>query len=362
VIYSYNNRDIVLRPGTGQTHVLGGNVGIGTSDPQSKLSVEADSDAFLYLMRVENTNSGAHAASAITVRSDGNLSTTIGRLGTTSSYWSGYGQPGESFIYNGSSGNGLNIIVPDASNGKLNFFVGTNATGIPKMTIDGTGNIGIGTSAPQKKLHIAGSGIVLDNAGEDFSIYGASDDVEHNHYLKLLNSSGLGSAWGLKAGGILVAHSYSYANPAKDNLIVEGNIGVGTPNPTAKLHVVGDLCVTGQKNAIVPTSKGMTKVYSEESAEVWFTDYGRAKLASGKCHVDLDPLFLETVTINDKNQMMVFLQEEDECSGLVVKPGTTGFDVFEKGSGKSNAQFSYRIVAKRKGQEKERLASAGGGK
>jgi hypothetical protein len=60
--------------------------------------------------------------------------------------------------------------------------------------------------------------------------------------------------------------------------------------------------------------------------------------------------------------MMVFLQEEDECNGLVVKPGTTSFDVFEKGGGKSDAHFSYRIVAKRKGQESERLATVGGGK
>jgi len=136
-----------------------------------------------------------------------------------------------------------------------------------------------------------------------------------------------------------------------------GNVGIGTSNPTAKLHVVGDLCVTGQKNAIVETSQGTTKVYSEESTELWFTDYGRERLADGRCYVELDPLFLETVTITDEHPMMVFLQEEDESKGLIVKTGLTGFDVIEKSGGTSNASFSYRIVAKRKGYDSARLES-----
>lgn len=134
-----------------------------------------------------------------------------------------------------------------------------------------------------------------------------------------------------------------------------GNVGIGTTDPTEKLHVVGNLCVTGQKNAIVPTSQGMTKLYSEESTELWFTDYGKTKLTNGKCRIDLDPLYLETVTINDKHPMMVFLQEEDDCNGLIVKTFDTYFVVTEMSGGESNATFSYRIVAKRKGQEDARL-------
>jgi hypothetical protein len=38
-VYTYGNRDLVLYPGTGQTHLLGGNVGVGTTSPSSKLDV-----------------------------------------------------------------------------------------------------------------------------------------------------------------------------------------------------------------------------------------------------------------------------------------------------------------------------------
>ena len=38
-IFSYSNRDIVMYPGTGQIHLLGGNVGIGTTNPVNKLDV-----------------------------------------------------------------------------------------------------------------------------------------------------------------------------------------------------------------------------------------------------------------------------------------------------------------------------------
>ena len=41
----------------------------------------------------------------------------------------------------------------------------------------------------------------------------------------------------LKAGGVLVSDSYNYANPSKNNLIVKGSVGIGTPTPGAKLTV-----------------------------------------------------------------------------------------------------------------------------
>ncbi|MCJ7459746.1 MAG: hypothetical protein MUP17_12265 [candidate division Zixibacteria bacterium] len=112
------------------------------------------------------------------------------------------------------------------------------------------------------------------------------------------------------------------------------------------------------KNAIVEVSKGTVKLYSQESPEVWFEDFGEGQLNGGKAHVELDPLFLETVTINEQHLMKVFVQLNDECQGVIVKRGTTGFDVIELNKGLSNAHFTYRIVAKRKGFETKRLDKA----
>ncbi len=47
------------------------------------------------------------------------------------------------------------------------------------------------------------------------------------------------TASGLKSGGILVADSYGFANPGKNDLVVKGNVGIGTPYPQAKLDVFG---------------------------------------------------------------------------------------------------------------------------
>ena len=76
---------------------------------------------------------------------------------------------------------------------------------------------------------------------------------------------------------------------------------------------------------------------------------------NGQTHIELDALFLETVTIDAANPMKVFVQLEGDCNGVYVSKGTTSFDVFELKSGTSNVPFSYRVVAKRKGFENKRL-------
>jgi len=46
--------------------------------------------------------------------------------------------------------------------------------------------------------------------------------------------------------------------------------------------------------------------------------------------------------------MKVFIQLTDDCNGVYVKVGSTGFDVYELQGGRSNAAFTYRVVAYRK--------------
>ncbi len=127
-----------------------------------------------------------------------------------------------------------------------------------------------------------------------------------------------------------------------------GNPGLGTN---------ADFYVGGTKSAYVPTRNYGTRVlYCEESAEIYFTDYGSARLENGHCTVQIDPVFLQTVTIDDNNPMKVFIQMTDECpNGVYVKKGKDEFEVIEQNGGHSNATFDYRIVAKRKGFETRRL-------
>lgn len=108
--------------------------------------------------------------------------------------------------------------------------------------------------------------------------------------------------------------------------------------------------VSGTKSGSVPTSNGNQLVYSMESPEIWFEDFGQAQLVNGSVHIQLDKIFQETVYIDNNHPMHVFLQEQGDCNGLFFVPDEdgNGFTVTEKQNGSSNITFSYRITAKRR--------------
>ena len=98
-------------------------------------------------------------------------------------------------------------------------------------------------------------------------------------------------------------------------------------------------------------------LYSIQSPEIWFEDFGSAVLSKGVTTVQFDPVFLQTV--NTSVDYQVFLTPV--CSEAVIlyvaaKDGA-GFTV--KGNTMSNepsaCAFDYRIVAKRLGYENNRL-------
>jgi len=87
-----------------------------------------------------------------------------------------------------------------------------------------------------------------------------------------------------------------------------------------------------------------------ESPEIWFEDIGSGKLVNGSTHIALDDMYTETVTIDNKHPMHIFLQEQGDSNSLFVTPDANGkgFTVKEKQGGTSNVAFSFRIMAKRR--------------
>jgi len=135
------------------------------------------------------------------------------------------------------------------------------------------------------------------------------------------------------------------------------DIGVYGSAGDYAFYGVGDYAVTGLKSASVPTSQGNQKLYCLESPEVWFEDMGHATLVNGKVVINLDPLFLETVAIDDANPMIVTVTPEGNCNGLYVVPGKTSFEVRELGNGNANINFSYRISCKRLNYQDHRFGA-----
>ena len=126
---------------------------------------------------------------------------------------------------------------------------------------------------------------------------------------------------------------------------------------TGNFFTVGDYTVNGTKNAVVQTdSYEQRKLYTEEAAEVYFFDRGQGQLLNGEVTIRLDPMFLETVTINKGHPMLVQVTLTVECNGVFISGQTErSFTVKELMAGRSNATFNWEVAAKRKGYEDERL-------
>jgi hypothetical protein len=188
-----------------------GNVGVGTNSPRGKFDVDGPGDIYL----TDEVNAGTPQSLFL----PGHL------------YLAPHGSSDISYIqarrFNTSGSNALRFRTVD--NGSL----------IEAQHIDPNGNIGFGTTTPQKKIHINGGSIVLDDAYPIF--YTGTGTSELNRYLQIINSPSNGTASGLKVGGVLVSDAYNYANPSKNDLIVKGKVGIGTPlttNPQGYLLAV----------------------------------------------------------------------------------------------------------------------------
>jgi hypothetical protein len=143
-----------------------GNVGIGTTSPSVKLHTSINNNAFAFGGLIENTNTGSNAIAGIAFKT-ANQPSNNALVAQLSS--------GDMIIYN------------TATSSKINFF--TNST--QKMTINATGDVGIGTNAPAYKLHVSGnigvSGDIVDNTNSylkwnqgNSSFYAGGDDAENN--------------------------------------------------------------------------------------------------------------------------------------------------------------------------------------
>jgi hypothetical protein len=172
-------------------------------------------------------------------------------------------------------------------------------------------------------------------------VYGYNGIATGNQHMGVLGSYN-GAAFGLGVVGIGFGGGIMSGN----NDV--GVVGWRANNNNYSGYFNGNHAVAnGTKSASVPTSQGNQLLYCMESPEVWFEDFGTAKLIDGVAYVELDPMYLETVLIDEEHPMHVFVQVQGECEDVYVVPGETGFTVKEKNSGTSTVTFSYRLVAKR---------------
>ena len=127
-------------------------------------------------------------------------------------------------------------------------------------------------------------------------------------------------------------------------------IATGSMTVSNTLSVNGTLIVNGNKNRAVETSQGTVLMSAYETASPYFGDIGSGVTdEAGACVVEIDPLFLETVSTDAG--YVVFLQK---CG-----PGDLWVESKEAGRftvrGTAGLSFDYEVKARQKGYENHRM-------
>ncbi|MCS7188269.1 MAG: hypothetical protein NZ933_00535, partial [Bacteroidia bacterium] len=90
-------------------------------------------------------------------------------------------------------------------------------------------------------------------------------------------------------------------------------------------------------------------MFAPEAPEVVFMDFGSGQLQNGQAYIALDPIFANNIVVNEQHPLRVYIQLEDECEGVyVTNKSSRGFEVRELRGGRSNARFSWYVIANRK--------------
>jgi hypothetical protein len=123
--------------------------------------------------------------------------------------------------------------VTSATNGRAEFQYIERSTGnilSTPLTMRGDGKVGIGTTAPSKRLHINNSGLLIDG----------TNTIESSSFAARM----------IVDTGVSIGHILAdFRNTNGSTLFVGGtNVGIGTATPSAKLDINGNAVISGNLN------------------------------------------------------------------------------------------------------------------
>lgn len=197
-LYSRTNQSsqqVLLRT-NGNSYFNGGNVGIGTTSPDAKLEIKTDGEANSFI----KLNSTYGTGNIYGLKTNGGNSDVLAIMDIT-------------------AGNRLAAI----GQSEISFATG----GTTRLLINSSGNVGIGTTSPGQKLQVSGGNVII-NGGSSNNLYLS---VTSNYLYGDVNGvvmAGAGNNFRIKTDG-----------SERVRVIANGNVGIGTTNPSAKLDVIG---------------------------------------------------------------------------------------------------------------------------
>ena len=262
----------------------------------------------------------------------------IGVASNESNY--GYGVIGQTASSNGRGVYGVVMTSTGQNQGVFGWSQSNSGTGVYGAKVNSSG---ITPYGPNPSSWTYAPGVWGDtNTGDGVwgtssatNGYGVSGAASGDGGVGVYGMTTIANAWAGKFAGFNSGNGVYISAP-------EGSVG---------LNVAG-----GTKNAVVRTNQGSRLLYTEESSEVWFTDYGFGKLKNGVAVIPIDPLFAQTVVLTESYH--VFVQSYGDADLYVSQRTPAQFEVKARGTSDPSVEFSYRLVAKRLGYETDRLAPA----
>jgi hypothetical protein len=164
----------------------------------------------------------------------------------------GLNEAGLSINNTNAGGRNFNIVstATASSAGGGKFIVADGTAGAARLTVDSTGNVGIGTSAPASILHLAETNLSdSPRAPLILSRYWASATDNRAsaifHYKDTASNSDQ-LVFGVTGSGGSSTTSPALYSSAKMVIQASGNVGIGTTNPGSTLSINGNVGISRQ--------------------------------------------------------------------------------------------------------------------
>ncbi len=230
-----------------------GKVGIGTASPSVPLHVASGS-----------SGATAHSYTGLIVESDESAAISILTPNNMDSY-----------IY---------FADPEANNvGRISYGHGGNNLSITtnsheRMTIDGSGNVGIGDTSPDSKLHIRNGDIRIDGGTSGDSnkiIFKTVDNTDVSKYICLTDywmEIGVHDNEGLRVNNSSGTNIFQISGSS-------GNVGIGTTTPAVKFDCAGLMRCIANDSGWPASGTGLEITYDAGDARAYLQSYDRGASA-----------------------------------------------------------------------------------
>jgi hypothetical protein len=216
-----------------------GNVGIGTAEPSAKLEVLGQDIEFYSGTGSQSLQLGRNASERLEMYVNDNM-------GKITAIQDADGNSAHDFILNRMFG----------GTGANNFMI--QKDGSTQLLVDTNGNVGIGTTSPGYKLQVGDNGVADGNiamkangtgvdAGAELTFNMNVGGGNADSYIAQIVpisydslSSGTHSSLNFKVG---TWNNNADAGASRMTILSNGNVGIGTTDPGAKLNVAGDILI-----------------------------------------------------------------------------------------------------------------------